>query len=142
MEWQEINKWPWEKKQEYKKSRQTSGLFCILIQNIYSNITVKGLLHILYVVNLHSQPSLANILLGLIYLFLNLCITTQQKIIHTICNVSPLLYRTRLHLATFIGHSLPSQTNTSLFCTLCPHSCASGKNFPVGHLSQIVLGQA
>lgn len=77
MEWQEINKWPWEKKQEYKKSRQTLGLFCILIQNIYSNITVKGLLHILYVVNLHSQPSLANILLGLIYLFLNLCITTQ-----------------------------------------------------------------
>lgn len=77
MEWQEINKWPWEKKQEYKKSRQTLGLFCILIQNIYSNITVKGLLHILHVVNLHSQPSLANILLGLIYLFLNLCITTQ-----------------------------------------------------------------
>lgn len=66
-----------KKKQEYKKSRQTLGLFCILIQNIYSNITVKGLLHILYAVNLHSQPSLANILLGLIYLFLNLCITTQ-----------------------------------------------------------------
>ena len=28
-----------------------------------------------------------------------------------------------------------SQTNTSLFFTLCPHSCAPGKNFPVGHPS-------
>ena len=28
------------------------------------------------------------------------------------------------------------QTNTSLFCTLCPHSCAPGKNFPVGHPSR------
>ncbi len=32
----------------------------------------------------------------------------------------------------------PSHTNTSLFCTLCSHSCAPGKkNFPVGHPSQI-----
>ena len=30
---------------------------------------------------------------------------------------------------------MSSQTNTSLFCTLCPHSCAPGKNFPVGHPS-------
>ena len=35
----------------------------------------------------------------------------------------------------FLGHRLSSQTNTSLFCTLCPHSCAPGKNFPVGHPS-------
>uniref|UniRef100_A0A0E0AX42 non-specific serine/threonine protein kinase n=1 Tax=Oryza glumipatula TaxID=40148 RepID=A0A0E0AX42_9ORYZ len=37
-----------------------------------------------------------------------------------------------LHLPS---HRLPlasSQTNTCLFCTLCPHSCAPGKNFPVG----------
>ena len=25
--------------------------------------------------------------------------------------------------------------NTCLFCTLCPHSCAPGNNFPVGHPS-------
>ena len=49
--------------------------------------------------------------------------------------------RARLHLATFLGHSQPPQTNTtpqtntSLFCTLCPHSCASGNYFPVGHPS-------
>uniref|UniRef100_A0A0D9YYT5 Uncharacterized protein n=1 Tax=Oryza glumipatula TaxID=40148 RepID=A0A0D9YYT5_9ORYZ len=31
-----------------------------------------------------------------------------------------------LHLAVFIGHRLLSQTNTSLFCTLCPHSSGPG----------------
>ena len=36
---------------------------------------------------------------------------------------------------SFLGHRLPSQTNTCIFCTLCPHSCAPGNNFPVGHLS-------
>jgi hypothetical protein len=25
------------------------------------------------------------------------------------------------------------QTNTCLSCALCPHSCAPGKDFPVGH---------
>jgi hypothetical protein len=30
---------------------------------------------------------------------------------------------------------LAPQTNTSLFCALCPHSCAPGKYFPVGHPS-------
>src|SRR6185503_7788391 len=35
----------------------------------------------------------------------------------------------------FLRHRLSSQTNTSLFCTLCPHSCAPGKNFSVGHPS-------
>ena len=30
---------------------------------------------------------------------------------------------------------LSPQTNTSLSCALCPHSCALGKNFPVGHPS-------
>jgi hypothetical protein len=40
-----------------------------------------------------------------------------------------------LHLAAFLGHRLPSQTHTSLFCALCPHSCAPGKDFLVGHLS-------
>ena len=34
-----------------------------------------------------------------------------------------------------LGYRLPSQTNTSLFCALCPHSCAPGKNFQVGHPS-------
>src|SRR5438132_13495215 len=28
---------------------------------------------------------------------------------------------------------LSPQTNTSLSCALYPHSCAPGKNFPVGH---------
>ena len=51
------------------------------------------------------------------------------------CNIPPPRGRTRLHLAAYIGHRLPSQTNTSLFCTLCPHSCAPGKNFPVDHPS-------
>ncbi len=52
------------------------------------------------------------------------------------CNVPPPPGWARLHLAAFIGHRLPSQTNTSLFCTLCPHSCAIGKNFPIGHPSR------
>nr|BAD10558.1 hypothetical protein [Oryza sativa Japonica Group] len=56
------------------------------------------------------------------------------------CNVPPLPGRARLHLAAFIGHRLPSQTNTSLFCTLCPHSCAPGKNFPIGHPSLNYFG--
>jgi hypothetical protein len=30
---------------------------------------------------------------------------------------------------------LAPHTNTSLFCALCPHSCAPGNNFPVGHAS-------
>jgi hypothetical protein len=38
------------------------------------------------------------------------------------CNVPPPRGRARLHLAVFLGHRLPSQTNTSLFYTLCPHS--------------------
>jgi len=37
---------------------------------------------------------------------------------------------------SFIGHRLPSQTNISLFCAFYPHSCAFGKNFPVGHPSR------
>ena len=36
----------------------------------------------------------------------------------------------------FLGHRLSSQTNTSLLYALCPHSCAPGKNFPVGHPSR------
>ena len=51
------------------------------------------------------------------------------------CNVPPSQGQARLHLAAYIGHKLPSQTNTCLFCTLCPHSCAPGNNFPVGHPS-------
>src|SRR6185295_14079167 len=39
-----------------------------------------------------------------------------------------------------LGHRLPSQTNTCLFCTLCPHSCAPGNNFPVGHPSPNCFG--
>jgi hypothetical protein len=30
---------------------------------------------------------------------------------------------------------LAPQTNTSLFCALCSHSCAPGNHFPVGHPS-------
>jgi hypothetical protein len=30
---------------------------------------------------------------------------------------------------------LSPHTNTSLFCALCPHSCAPGNNFPIGHPS-------
>jgi hypothetical protein len=37
---------------------------------------------------------------------------------------------------------LSPQTNTGLLCTLCPHSCAPEKNFPVGHPSQIAPSQA
>ena len=33
------------------------------------------------------------------------------------------------------GSRLAPQINTSLFCALCPHSCAPGSNFPVGHPS-------
>uniref|UniRef100_A0A0D3GHX4 Uncharacterized protein n=1 Tax=Oryza barthii TaxID=65489 RepID=A0A0D3GHX4_9ORYZ len=44
-----------------------------------------------------------------------------------------ILGRAHLHLAVLIGHRLPSQTNTSFFCTLCPHSSAHGKYIPVGH---------
>ena len=52
-----------------------------------------------------------------------------------ICNVPPPRGRAHLHLVAFLGHSQPPQTNTSLFYTLCPHSCAPGKYFPVGHPS-------
>ena len=38
-------------------------------------------------------------------------------------------------MAAFLGYSQSPQTNTSLFCTLCPHSCAPGKYFSVGHPS-------
>ena len=43
------------------------------------------------------------------------------------CNVPPPRGQARLHLIAFLGHRLPSQTNTSLFCVLCPHSCAPGR---------------
>jgi hypothetical protein len=63
--------------------------------------------------------------------------TDEQKQLHEQrnCNVPPPRGRARLHLAAFLGHSQPPQTNTSLFCTLCPHSCAPGNYFPVGHPS-------
>ena len=51
------------------------------------------------------------------------------------CNVPPPRGQSHLHLAAYLGYRLPSQTNTSLFCTLCFHSCALGKNFSVGHQS-------
>jgi len=54
---------------------------------------------------------------------------------HPFCNVLPPRGRARLHLAAFLGHRQPPQPNTSLFCTLCRHSCAPGKYFPVGHPS-------
>jgi len=45
--------------------------------------------------------------------------------------------RAHLHLVAFIGYSQSPQTNTSLLCTFCPHSCALGKYFPVGHCGGI-----
>ena len=42
-------------------------------------------------------------------------------------NVPPPRGQARLHLIAFLGHRLPSQTNTSLFYVLCPHSCAPGR---------------
>uniref|UniRef100_A0A0D3GMC2 Uncharacterized protein n=1 Tax=Oryza barthii TaxID=65489 RepID=A0A0D3GMC2_9ORYZ len=32
-----------------------------------------------------------------------------------------------MRITHFLGHRLSSQTNTTLFCTLCPHSCAPGR---------------
>src|SRR3954463_5518369 len=41
------------------------------------------------------------------------------------------------------GSRLSPQTNTSLFCALCPHSCAPGSYFPVGTTHpQIAASQA
>ena len=51
------------------------------------------------------------------------------------CVTSRLPESDPLTSGSFLGHRLPSQINTCLFCTLCPHSCAPGKNFPVGHPS-------
>ena len=51
------------------------------------------------------------------------------------CNLPSFLGRTLLTSGSFLGRRLSSQINTSRFCTLCSHSCASGKNFPVGHPS-------
>ena len=48
----------------------------------------------------------------------------------------------RLHLVAYLGHRLPSQTNTSLFCALCPHPCAPGKIFRSVTHPQIAPGQA
>jgi hypothetical protein len=47
-----------------------------------------------------------------------------------------------LLLAALQDHILSLQTNTSLLCTLCPHSCAPEKNFSVVHPSQIAPSQA
>ena len=52
-----------------------------------------------------------------------------------LCNISSPRGQTRLHQIAFLGHRLPSQTNTSLFSALCPHSCAPRKNFLIGHPS-------
>ena len=57
-----------------------------------------------------------------------------------LCNIPPSRGRARLHLAVYLGYRLPSQTNTSLFCTLCPYSCAPRKNFLVGHPSSNFSG--
>ena len=51
------------------------------------------------------------------------------------CNLPSFRSRTLLTSGSFLGCRLPLQINTSYFCTLCSHSCASGKNFPVGHPS-------
>ena len=39
-----------------------------------------------------------------------------------------------------LQRAVATQTNTSLFCALCPHSCAPGKDFPVGHPSSNCSG--
>ena len=51
------------------------------------------------------------------------------------CNILPPRGRAPLYMVAYLGHRLPSQTNTSLFCILCPHSCAPGNHFPAGHPS-------
>ena len=50
--------------------------------------------------------------------------------------LTPVRARETATSGCFLGHRLSSQTNTSLFCTFCPHSCAPGKNFLVGHPSR------
>ena len=45
-----------------------------------------------------------------------------------------------LKSGSFLKHRLSSQTNTSLFCALCPHSCAPRKNFSVCHPSPYFSG--
>jgi hypothetical protein len=78
---------------------------------------------------LSTDATLFGVLLALVALLLLLHAALR------LCNVPPPRGRAHLHLAAFLRHRLPSQTNTSLFCVLCPHSCAPGKNFPVGHPS-------
>ena len=51
------------------------------------------------------------------------------------CNIPPPRGRARLHLGAFLGYSHLSQTNTSLFYTLCPYLRTLGKYFLVGHPS-------
>ena len=58
------------------------------------------------------------------------------------CNVPPPRGQAHLHLVAYLGHRLPSQTNTSLLCTLCPHSYAPGKTFWSVTHPQIAPGQA
>ena len=54
-------------------------------------------------------------------------IKPQGSALIPFCNVPPPRGQGRLHLIAFLGHRLPSQTNTSIFCALCPHSCAPGR---------------
>ena len=52
------------------------------------------------------------------------------------CNVPPPRGQVRLHLVAFLGHRLPSQTNTSLFRALCPHAPPGRTSRSVTHRSR------
>ena len=43
---------------------------------------------------------------------------------------------------SFLGRRLPSQTNTSFFCTICPHTWAPENNFLVSHSSLNCTGSS
>jgi hypothetical protein len=62
-------------------------------------------------------------------------VNLRRSAVIPIVTPSPLLDQRYLLLAALLDHRPSTQTNTSLFCTFCPHSCALGKHFPVGHPS-------
>ena len=88
---------------------------------------------------LHKDQSRSNLYeMTYWYLFLWNYISNRMRRKHVqyVCVLRPASSRPGLlTFGSFLEHRLSSQTNTSLFCTLCPHTCAPRKNFPVGHPS-------
>jgi hypothetical protein len=56
----------------------------------------------------------------------------QRRCLRAPCNTPVTLWQGMLPWKL---SRISPQTNTSLFCALCAHSCTSGNNFPVGHPS-------